>query len=460
MHRNRNSTCVQPHHPIRFTRPTAAVPRQCPDPFPQAAQADCGLLLIKRFGFANPILVTGDFEVVAGHGRLEAAKSLGLAQVPVVALSSLSEAEKKALIIADNRIAELAGWDRDILAIEYQELHDLQFDDIEVTGFSLGEIDTILDEASEKKPVEPGPEDDIPAVVAAPVSRPGDLWILGSHRLLCGDARSQADYARLLDGETADLVLTDPPFNVRVDGHASGLGKVRHEEFAMASGEMSEAEFTVFLSTFLGHAKDHSREGSNLFVFMDWRHLFELTCAGREQGLIFKNLIVWAKDNAGMGSFYRSRHELVFVFKKGEAAHTNTFELGQHGRYRTNVWEYAGVNTFRTGRLDELAMHPTVKPVAMLADAIRDVTRRGAIVLDPFAGSGSTLIAAEKTGRKARCIEYEPKYCDVIVRRWQAYTGKAAIDEIGLTFDDLGGARSSSAAVRTAKVLPTHSAKE
>ena len=415
---------------------------------------------IKRFGFANPILVTGDFEVVAGHGRLEAAKSLGLAQVPVVALSSLSEADKKALIIADNRIAELAGWDRDILAIEYQELHDLQFDDIEVTGFSLGEIDTILDEASEKKPVEPGPEDDIPAVVAAPVSRPGDLWILGSHRLLCGDARNEADYARLLDGETADLVLTDPPFNVRVDGHVSGLGKVRHEEFAMASGEMSEAEFTVFLSTFLGHAKDHSREGAIFFVFMDWRHLFELTCAGREQGLIFKNLIVWAKDNAGMGSFYRSRHELVFVFKKGEAAHTNTFELGQHGRYRTNVWEYAGVNTFRTGRLDELAMHPTVKPVAMLADAIRDVTRRGAIVLDPFAGSGSTLIAAEKTGRKARCIEYEPKYCDVIVRRWQAYTGKAAIDEIGLTFDDLEGARSSSAAVRTAKVLPTHSAKE
>ena len=219
---------------------------------------------IKRFGFANPILVTGDFEVVAGHGRLEAAKSLGLAQVPVVALSSLSEADKKALVIADNRIAELAGWDRDILAIEYQGLHDLQFDDIEVTGFSLGEIDTILDEASEKKPVEPGPEDDIPPVVAGPVSRPGDLWILGSHRLMCGDARQQADYARLLDGESADLVLTDPPFNCRVDGHVSGLGKTRHAEFAMASGEMSEAEFTAFLSTFLGHAKAYSRDGAIL----------------------------------------------------------------------------------------------------------------------------------------------------------------------------------------------------
>jgi DNA modification methylase len=410
---------------------------------------------IKRFGFTNPILVTNDFEVVAGHGRLQAAKSLGLQLVPVVALSSLSEADKKALIIADNRIAELAGWDRDILAIEYQGLHDLHFDDIEVTGFSLGEIDTILDEASEKKPVEPGPEDDVPPAVTAPVSQKGDVWILGSHRLLCGDARFDSDYARLLQGETADLVLTDPPFNVRVDGNVSGLGKVRHDEFAMASGEMSEAEFTSFLSTFLGCAKAHSRDGAILFVFMDWRHLFELTCAGREQNLVAKNLVVWAKDNAGMGTFYRSRHELVFVFKNGDGSHINTFELGQHGRYRTNVWEYAGVNTFRTGRLDELAMHPTVKPVAMLADAIRDVTKRGAIVLDPFAGSGSTLVAAEKTGRQARCIEYEPKYCDVIVRRWQAYTGKAATFEgTDLTFEDFEGARSSFAADHTAKPRP------
>lgn len=400
---------------------------------------------IKRFGFINPIIVTMDREVVAGHGRLQAAKSLGMKLVPVVALSSLSEADKKALIIADNRIAELAGWDRDMLAIEYQGLHDLQFDDLEVTGFSLGEIDTILDDASEKKPVETGPEDRLPATTTAPVSRRGDLWVLGTHRLLCGDARSGADYARLLEGDSADLVLTDPPFNVRVDGNISGLGKVRHEEFAMASGEMSEAEFTTFLSTFLGCAKAHSRDGAILFVFMDWRHLFELTCAGREQGLSAKNLIVWAKDNAGMGTFYRSRHELIFVFKNGDGPHTNTFELGQHGRYRTNVWEYPGVNTFKSGRLDELGMHPTVKPVAMLADAIRDVTKRSAIILDPFAGSGSTLIAAEKTGRRARCIEYEPKYCDVIVRRWQAYTGKTATcDGIDLTFEDFEAGRSQS----------------
>src|SRR5467141_3147943 len=409
---------------------------------------------IKRFGFINPIIVTDDFEVVAGHGRLESAKSLGMQLVPVVAISSLSEADKKAIRIADNRIAELSHWDRDILAIEYQGLHDLQFDDIEITGFSLGEIDTILDEASEKKPVGPGPEDDLPPVAAAPVSRKGDLWILGSHRLLCGDARSDSDYARLLEGECADLVLTDPPFNVKVDGNVSGLGKVRHDEFAMASGEMSEVEFTEFLSNFLGHAKAHSKDGAILFVFMDWRHLFELTCAGREQGLVLKKLVVWAKDNAGMGTFYRSRHELILVFKNGEAAHTNTFELGQHGRYRTNVWEYAGVNTFRNGRLDELAMHPTVKPVAMIADAIRDVTKRGAIVLDPFAGSGSTLIAAEKTGRLACAIEYDPHYCDVTVRRWQAYTGKAALfDGIDLTFEDFEAARAPSAADPVAKLL-------
>jgi hypothetical protein len=295
---------------------------------------------IKRFGFINPILVTDDFEVVAGHGRLEAAKSLGMQLVPVVAISSLSEADKKAIRIADNRIAELSNWDRDILAIEYQGLHDLQFDDIEVTGFSLGEIDIILDEASEKKPVGPGPEDHLPPVIAAPVSRKGDLWILGSHRLLCGDARCESDYVRLLEGDSADLVLTDPPFNVRIDGNVSGLGKVRHDEFVMASGEMSEAEFTEFLSTFLGCAKAHSRDGAILFVFMDWRHLFELTCAGRAQGLALKNLVVWAKDNAGMGTFYRSKHELIFVFWNADAAAINTFELGQHGRYRTNVWEY------------------------------------------------------------------------------------------------------------------------
>jgi len=400
---------------------------------------------IKRFGFNNPILISDTFEIVAGHGRWQAAKLLGLTSIPVAVLSSLSDAERRAYVLADNKLAELAGWDRDMLAIELQGLLDLKFDDLELTGFSLGEIDGILDDASERSAAGPGPEDITPGdLQGAVTSRFGDLWILGQHRLLCGDARCQADYSRVMNGQLADLVLTDPPYNVPIDGNVSGLGKVQHAEFAMASGEMSEAEFTRFLSTFLALASSHSSNGAILFVFMDWRHLFELTVAGRDTGLTLKNLIVWAKDNAGMGSFYRSKHELCFVFKNGDAPHTNTFELGQHGRYRTNVWEYAGANTFRAGRADDLAMHPTVKPAAMIADAIRDVTKRGALVLDPFAGSGTILIAAEKTGRQGRTIEYDPKYCDVIVRRWQGYTGKAAtLEGTSLTFEDMAAERLS-----------------
>jgi DNA modification methylase len=392
---------------------------------------------IERFGFNNPVLISDDLEVVAGHGRLEAAKLLGMAKVPTVRLSHMSAADRRAYVLADNRLAELSGWDRELLAIELQGLQDLKFEEIEVTGFSLGEIDAILDEATEKKAEPVGPEDEIPPAREVTVTRNGDLWLLGSHRLLCGDARVGLDYDRLLAGERADLVLTDPPFNVPIEGNVSGLGRVRHSNFVMASGEMSEREFTAFLATFLGCSAERSKDGAILFVFMDWRHVYELIGAGRETGLALKNLVVWSKDNAGMGTFYRSKHELVLVFKKGDAAHTNTFELGQYGRHRTNVWEYAGVNTFRSGRIDELAMHPTVKPTALVVDAIRDVTRRGEIVLDPFAGSGTTIIAAEKTGRIGRGIEFDAMYCDVIVRRWQQYTGKfARLEATGQTFED------------------------
>ena len=396
---------------------------------------------IERFGFINPLVVCRGV-VIAGNGRLAASLQLGLESIPIVVVETLSEAERRAYVLADNKLAENAGWDPDILAIELQGLLDAEFDDLELTGFSLGEIDGILSDASEKSASEPGPEDSLPDERDATVSRRGDLWILGSHRLICGDARNETDYRRVLAGRLADLVLTDPPYNVRISGNVSGLGKAQHSEFAMASGEMSEAEFTLFLSTFLALAKSNSIIAAILFVFMDWRHLFELTVAGRNNGLELKNLVVWAKDNAGMGSFYRSKHELCFVFKNGEGSHVNTFELGQHGRYRTNVWEYAGVNTFRAGRADDLAMHPTVKPTAMMADAIRDVTKRGALVLDPFAGSGTTLIAAEKTGRTCCAIEYEPHYCDVIVRRWQAYTGKSAtLDGSTLSFEDIEAER-------------------
>jgi DNA modification methylase len=409
---------------------------------------------IGRFGFVNPVLISDDFEIIAGHGRVEAAKMLGLKQVPTVRLSNLSPAERRAYIIADNRLAELAGWDRELLATELQGLVELQFDDIELTGFSLGEIDLMLDEAAEKKAEQPGPEDELPAnsLQGPAVSRAGDLWVLGPHRLLCGDARELTSYQFLLEGKPADLVLTDPPpFNVAIEGNFSGLGRFGQANFAMASGEMSEDQFIAFLTAFLQRAKENTKDGAILFVFMDWRHLYELMTASREVGLALKNLVVWAKDDAAMGSFYRCRHELVLVFKNGDAPHTNTLELGQHGRYRTNIWEYAGVTSFRAGRTEDLALHPTVKPMALVADAIRDVTRRGAIVLDPFAGNGTTIIAAEKTGRHGRAIELDPLYCDVIVRRWQQYTGKAArLEGSDLTFEDVEARRLAGQSASTA----------
>jgi len=257
-------------------------------------------------------------------------------------------------------------------------------------------------------------------------SRPGDVWALGPHRLLCGNALDSASYQNLMAGELAEMVFSDPPYNVRIDGNVCGLGRVRHREFAMASGEMKEADFTAFLRTAFEQLAANSTNGAIHFVCMDWRHLAEMLGAGRSVYSELKNLVVWSKTNAGMGSFYRSKHELVFVWKVGAAAHVNNFELGQHGRHRTNVWDYAGVNTIRPGRLEELAMHPTVKPVALVADAIKDCSRRNGIILDPFVGSGTTLIAAHRTGRRARGIELDPIYVDVAVRRWQTYTGKPA----------------------------------
>jgi DNA modification methylase len=257
----------------------------------------------------------------------------------------------------------------------------------------------------------------------------GDLWLLGRHRLLCADTRSLPDMDRLMDGMRADLVFTDPPYNVAIDGNVCGLGLVKHREFAFASGEMSQDQFNTFLTETLGNMARVMRDGAIAFVCMDWRHMGELLAAGQASFSELKNLIVWNKTNGGMGAFYRSKHELIFVFKQGTAEHTNSFGLGETGRYRTNVWDYAGISSIGAGRSEELAMHPTVKPVALIADAIRDCSRRGEVVLDGFGGSGSTLIAAEKTGRSARLIEYDPIYCDTIVRRWEQYTGKKAVLE-------------------------------
>jgi DNA modification methylase len=381
---------------------------------------------IERFGFVNPVLVGDDGEIIAGHGSVAAARQLGLETVPTLALSHLSKTERRAYVLADNKLALNAGWDREILAIELQGLVDLDFE-VELTGFSLAEIDLILDEAGEADPDAPDtPEDAVPETHGPAVSVMGDVWVLGRHKLICGDARSSDDYVGLLGDERVDMVFTDPPYNVAIDGNVCGLGSVKHREFAFASGEMSQNEFTLFLEQSLGAMASVMRDGTIAFVCMDWRHMGELLTAGRSVFTELKNLVVWNKTNGGMGSFYRSKHELIFVFKQGSAPHTNSFGLGDTGRYRTNVWDYAGISSMSANRGDELAMHPTVKPVAMIADAIKDCSKRGEIILDAFGGSGSTLMAAEKTGRSARLIEYDPLYCDTTVRRWQAYTGKSA----------------------------------
>lgn len=302
----------------------------------------------------------------------------------------------------------------------------------------------MLDEAGEADPDgSDAAEDVIPDKNGQSVSRRGDLWLLGRHRLVCGDTRSAADMDRLMGGERADLVFTDPPYNVAIDGNVCGLGAVKHREFAFASGEMSRAQFTDFLTETLGNTARVMRDGAIAFVCMDWRHMGELLAAGETAFTELKNLVVWNKTNGGMGAFYRSKHELVFIFKHGTAEHTNSFGLGETGRYRTNVWDYAGISSIGSNRVEELAMHPTVKPVALIADAIRDCSRRGEIVLDGFGGSGSTLIAADKTGRSARLIEYDPAYCDTIIRRWEKYTGKrATLEKTGSAFDDVADERS------------------
>jgi DNA modification methylase len=399
---------------------------------------------IQKFGFTNPVLISDEDEIIAGHGRVEAAKLLGMQSVPTVRLSHLNAAQRRAYVIADNKLALNAGWDREILTIELQALIDLDFE-VEITGFSLAEIDLVLDEAKEASPDSGLDANDEVSPLTDPVAattRPGDLWLLDRHRLLCGDSRNPNSFDHLLEGERIDLVFTDPPYNVPIDGHVCGLGRIRHREFAMGAGEMSNDAFTAFLHVTLGHAAASCRDGAIAFVCMDWRHMGELLAAGQAVFSELKNLCVWNKTNGGMGSFYRSKFELVFVFKVGSAAHINTFGLGDTGRYRTNVWDYAGVNTLRADRMEELAMHPTVKPVALVADAIKDCSRRGEIVLDPFAGSGTTMVAADNTGRRARLIEFDPAYCDRIVRRFEQVTGKQArLAATGRSFEEVAEER-------------------
>ncbi len=389
---------------------------------------------IERFGFVTPVLVDADNQIVAGHGRVAAAKKLGMMEVPTIAIEHLTPDELRAYALADNKIAENADWDLDILAIELQHLTTVADLDLGLTGFEMAEIDLVI-EGSKKTPPS---EEIIPTVEARAITQTGDVWLLGDHRLICGNALLADTYQSLMEDHNASMVFTDPPYNVPVDGHVCGLGRIKHREFAMGVGEMSEEEFTAFLKAACENLTRFSGDGALHYICMDWRHVYELLSASRGVYSELKNICVWNKDNAGMGSLYRSKHELVAVFKHGKAPHTNNIELGRHGRYRTNVWDYAGVNTMRKGRLEELAMHPTVKPTALVSDAIMDSTKRGQIVLDPFAGSGTTLMAADKTGRIARCIELDAHYCDVIIRRWETLTDGDAVHQAqGKTFKSL-----------------------
>ena len=396
---------------------------------------------IRRFGWTYPILVDELGNILCGVGRWLAAQKLGLTKVPVISLTHLGDTEKRALILADNKIAANGAWDRKILAAELGELAVLlpEIDlSLEITGFETGEIDSLMGDFVDP---ERDPADELPQLADKSVSNPGDLWQLDQHRLYCGDSCKEADVRALMGRGLAAMAFSDPPYNVRIEGTV-GRGKIKHREFAFASGEMSPSQFIAFLKNWMRLAAQFSEEGSIHFICIDWRHLGEMLAAGEEIYSELKNVVVWAKTNAGQGSFYRSQHEFIFVFKNGDGPHQNNIELGRHGRNRSNVWTYAGVNTFRAGRLDELTVHPTVKPVALVADAMRDCSRRGEIVLDPFMGSGTTILAAEKVGRRAYGLEIDPLYVDVAVKRWQDFTKRDAIlKATGQTFDEVAAER-------------------
>ena len=418
-------------------KPDSANPRQH-----SARQIEQIAASIKAFGFNVPILIDGKGTVIAGHGRLQAACGLGLVEVPTIALSHLSEAQRKAFLVADNRLTEISTWDEALLRDLFLDLSSADLDfSLDATGFELPEIDLILQGEAEPSVSDP---DDGPLPMLAPVSRHGDLWQLGSHRVFCGDALDPASYGLLMPNERAAVVFTDPPYNVKVSS-ISGKGRRQHPEFAMASGEMNRREFSDFLRRACQLMVAHSGDGAIHYLCMDFRHVRELLDAGETVYTELKNLCVWAKNNGGMGSLYRSRHELVFVFKAGTAPHQNHVSLGRFGRNRTNVWDYPSPRAIggdAEGEGDLVAEHPTPKPVAMIADALMDVSTRGDLVLDPFLGSGSTLVAAERVGRIARGIELGPRYVDLAIRRWQRQTRRSAVNvALQCTFDELEEAR-------------------
>ena len=410
-------------NPERLT-PMPSAPRKHPK-----SQIRALTKSFKAFGQVLPILIDAESRIISGHAQWEVAKKLGMAEVMAIRIEHLAEPQIKALMIALNRLSDQSKWDEPALNAILLDLQSLNLDfDIEATGFTEIEIELRVEnlDGSEE-------EADEPVLVAGgpAITRAGDLWRLGAHRLMCGDSLDETAWDKLMGEDRAALVVTDPPFNVPIHGHVSGLGMHRHREFAFASGEMSEAEFTNFLRTAMAHARRWSQPGSAHYWAMDWRHVVEIGSAGRATYDRFLNVAVWAKNQPGMGSFYRSQHELFFVFGKGGAPTRNNVQLGRFGRSRTNVWTYpSAASLARTAEEGKpLAAHPTVKPLALIADILLDASVKGDIVADPFAGSGTSLIASEKLGRIARVIEFDPNYCDTAIRRWQRWTGAMATRE-------------------------------
>lgn len=397
---------------------------------------------IKTFGFNIPILVDSNSKVIAGHGRLAAARLLGMTHVPTIRIDHLTEQEIRAFNIADNRLTENAEWDERLLGEQFKILstQNLTFD-LEITGFEIPAIDMYIEGVSAGGSGKADPADRVPELrFRSQVTHAGDVWKLDDHRVACGDGRDEAAFQSLMGGKKAEMVFVDPPYNDRIDRYVSNFGEIQHPEFPMASGEMGEQQFTRFLEAVCAQLRANSTEAALQFICMDWRHAFQLLTATRSVYSELKNICVWTKNRAGQGSLYRSQHEFVFVFKPGRSSHRNNVQLGRHGRYRTNVWSYpVAVSPSQTADEDSLkGIHPTIKPVSLVADAILDCSARGDIVLDSFLGSGTTLIAAERTGRVCYGMELDPHYVDVIVRRWESFTGQSAIlESSGKRFDEI-----------------------
>lgn len=399
------------YKPIGDIHPYGANPRE--HPRHQLAKLKKS---IARNGVVQPLIIDEQGQIIAGHGVYLAAKQLGLRELPTVTLYGLSDTDKRRLRIALNKLGDLSRFTTEVLKGEMLAILAEEPElDVEELGFEVAEIDVLIHADADLD------DDRLPEAAGEPRAKPGDIWKLGDHIIGCGDARDADFLGRVMAGVLADAAFLDVPYNVSIAGHATRSGQ--HGEFVMASGEMSNDEFVDFLGEALEPAKDVTRDGGVHFICIDHHHVDQVITAAQPLYGARLHICVWNKSNAGMGSLYRSKHEFVAVYRVGMAQHLNNVQLGRYGRSRTSVWDYASVNTVGTSRAAELKLHPTVKPVALVADAIKDVTRPGDVVLDTFLGSGTTLIAAERTGRRCRAIEYSPAYIDVAIERWIAITG-------------------------------------